>query len=239
MTTVPPPPWGQPKKKSGPPRRTLSQAAIVDAAMRIVDAEGIDALSMRRVAQALDTGPASLYAHVRNKDELLQLLLDRAQAGLPRPEPDPERWQEQIKEVIRAARAQLAAHRDLARAADQVPLGPNSLINTETMLAVLRAGGLPPQTIAYAVDSLALYLVAVVVDDAAREQRMGHVAEPERSKLREEYTGKVRDYFASLPEADFPTTRALAAELTRDVGDERFEFGLDLMVSGLARLVEG
>ncbi|NGN64836.1 TetR/AcrR family transcriptional regulator [Streptomyces sp. A7024] len=235
MTTVPPPPWRQPNKKSGPPRRTLNQSAILDAAMRIVDAEGIDALSMRRVAQALDTGPASLYAHVRNKEELLQLLLDRAQEGIPRPEPDPDRWQDQIKEVLRAARAQLAAHRDLARAADQVPLGANSLINTETMLAVLRAGGLPPQAIAYAVDTLALYVVATVVEDAARDQRMGHVAEPERSKLRTEYTGKVRDYFASLPEPDFPNTRALASELTRDVGDERFEFGLDLLVSGLAR----
>ena len=58
------------------PRRALSRQAIVSAALEILRAEGMDAVSMRRVATALGTGPASLYAHVANKDELLDLLYD-------------------------------------------------------------------------------------------------------------------------------------------------------------------
>ncbi|MEV6105898.1 TetR/AcrR family transcriptional regulator [Streptomyces sp. NPDC051940] len=235
MTSVPEPPWLRRKKPAAPAKRALTRDAIVDAAMRIVDAEGVDALSMRRVAQALDTGAASLYAHVENKEELLSLLLDRAQEGMTVPAPDPGRWQEQIKEVVRDGRRRLAAHRDLARAAGEVPLGPNQMIIAEGMLGILRAAGLPPQVCAYGVDALALYLVAIVVDDAARDLRIDAVTDEERKAARVEFTGRIRDYFHSLPEADFPNTRALAGELTRDVGDERFEFGLDLLVTGLER----
>src|SRR3954451_8147897 len=77
-------------------REPLSRERIVDATFRIVDAGGLDAVSMRSVADALGTGPASLYAHVSGKEELLSLLIERLAGEMRLPEPDADRWQEQI-----------------------------------------------------------------------------------------------------------------------------------------------
>lgn len=213
------------------PRRSLSREAIVTAALHVVDAEGLDALSMRRVAQELDTGAASLYAHVANKEELLELLLDRIQAGVTRPEPDPERWQEQVKELARQGRRVLVAHRDLARAAigQGIPFGPNALLNAEAMLAILKAGGLSDQVCAYGVDALALFVTATAVEESLRGQGFGRAASPSTSR-----SCASASTSALAPEG-FPHITGMVDALMRDEGDERFEFGLDLLVSGLAR----
>ena len=122
----------RPRAAAAGTRTPLSRERIVDAALAIVDAGGLDALSMRSVAQALDTGPASLYAHVADKAELLALLIERRREEMRLPEPDPEHWQEQLKDMVREMRAGLMAHRDLARAAlAEVPLGEGGLCFTE------------------------------------------------------------------------------------------------------------
>src|SRR3954452_23223697 len=93
-------PWQpiRPAKPARTPKEPLTRDRIVDAAMRVMSEHGYDAISMRKVAQELGTGPASLYAHVASKRELDQLLVERAaeQMNLPG-EADPERWQEQLK----------------------------------------------------------------------------------------------------------------------------------------------
>ena len=75
----------------------------------------MDGLSMRRVAQELGTGAASLYWHVRNKDELFQLVFDRVTREIVLPEPDPARWQDQLKLLGYEMRKALSKHRDVAR----------------------------------------------------------------------------------------------------------------------------
>ena len=108
--------------------------------MAIVDAGGLDALSMRSVAQALGTGPASLYAHIADKDELLTLLIERVAGELELPEPDPEHWQEQLKAMVRATHYGLLAHRDLARAGlANIPLGEGALRFSDRMIEVMRS----------------------------------------------------------------------------------------------------
>src|SRR5690242_1478622 len=147
-----------------PPReRALSRDAIAAAALEIVDREGLDAMTMRSVAQSLGTGAASLYAHVASKEELLELVVDRVIAEVPPlGEPDPDRWQEQLKDLARSIRAVFSRHRDLARASfARIPLGENALQGSELMIAIMRAGGLPDQVIAYACDLLPLYVMAV------------------------------------------------------------------------------
>ncbi|MEU4098148.1 TetR/AcrR family transcriptional regulator [Streptomyces sp. NPDC026673] len=230
MTSVPVPPWRAERKKA--PRRSLSREAIVTTALHVVDTEGLDALSMRRVAQELDTGAASLYAHVANKEELLELLLDRIQADVTRPEPDPRRWQEQIKEMARQGRRVLVTHRDLARAAigQGIPFGPNALLNAEAMLAIFKAGGLSDRVCAYGVDALALFVTATAVEESLRGQGFG-----ETGVTLDEQIARIREYFGSLPPDRFPHITGMVDALMRDEGDERFEFGLDLLVSGLAR----
>src|SRR5437588_12377503 len=94
------------RTRRSPRQRTLSRDAIAAAALEIVDREGLDALTMRTVARSMGTGAASLYAHVASKEELLELVVERVIAEVQMPgEPDPERWQEQLKEGARAIRA--------------------------------------------------------------------------------------------------------------------------------------
>jgi AcrR family transcriptional regulator len=229
VTEIPAPPWG-PTRKSAP-RRSLSQDAVITAALHIIDTEGIDAMSMRRVAQELGTGAASLYAHVAGRDELIALVLDRVRADIRCPAPDPEHWQEQLKDVMRQARAVLAAHGDLARLSLEIgiPTGENAMRTAEGVLAILASGGLPPQVCAYAVDSVSLYVTAAAAEEAARA--VGAAAFD-----KDAFTAQARAYFASLPREQFPLITGMVDELTRDAGDERFEFGLGLLVSGLSQL---
>src|SRR5579875_2585707 len=86
---VPEPPWRVPRREG---RAPLSRDAIVDAALRVLDAEGMDGLSMRRVGEELGAGAASIYWHVQNKDELLQLVFERVISEIELPVPDPSRW---------------------------------------------------------------------------------------------------------------------------------------------------
>src|SRR4051812_33640224 len=96
-----PPPRPGARKPDAPKRRTLNRDAIVDVALAIVDEDGLEGLSMRRVAERLDTGPASLYTHVANRDELTELVYDRVLTEAHVPEPDGRRWEEQLSDALR------------------------------------------------------------------------------------------------------------------------------------------
>ncbi|MEZ0093005.1 TetR/AcrR family transcriptional regulator [Streptacidiphilus sp. EB129] len=211
-----------------PKRRSLSREAIVEVALGIVDAEGLGALSMRRIAQELNTGPASLYAHVSGKEQLVELLLDRVYGDMDHPVPDPGRWREQVTEYLRRSRDNLVAHRDLARVAMAVniPTTPNALDAAETMLALLRAGGLSKQVAAYGVDLLALYVTSSAYEMSER----GEAVTRDQAQ---DYLDGVRGFFSSLPADRFPVLTSMVPELTRDEGDERFDFGVGVILAGL------
>jgi len=196
----------------------------------VLDREGYDGLSMRRVAEELRTGVASLYWHLANKEELLQLVLDRVIGELHLPAPEPGRWQEQLKEIAREWRGVYARHRDVARISQgRIPIGPNALAAGEAILAILRSARLPDQVAAHAVDLLALYLDAVAV-----EQASGFPSPAGEDVPIEELVAMIRGYYASLPPERFPNLVALADPLTTGGPDVRFEFGLDLIIRGLA-----
>ena len=125
---LPDPPQRPGVRRSDPrKRRTLNRDAIVDIALAIVDEEGLEGLSMRRVADRLETGPASLYAHVANKDELMELVYDQVLAEVQVQEPDKRRWEEQLKDALRQLYDVLVAHRDIAFVSmARIPIGPNT-----------------------------------------------------------------------------------------------------------------
>jgi len=226
---VRPAPWGSAEARPVR-RRALGRDTIVETALGIVDAEGLDALSMRRVAQELNTGAASLYAHVSGKEELVELVLDLAYRDLVHPAPDPEHWREQVKDFLRQARDRLVSHNDLARAAlaSNIPTKPNQLDCAETVLALLRAGGLTDRVAGYGVDLIGLYLVASAHELSQRHR--GGVVGPEHA---EEYLRGVREYFGSLPTDRYPVLISMIEPMTRNEGDERFDFGLDVILGGL------
>ncbi|MBC6459995.1 TetR/AcrR family transcriptional regulator C-terminal domain-containing protein [Actinomadura sp. HBU206391] len=228
---VPVPPWRKPRK-AAPPKQPLSQEAILETALRVLRAEGLDAVTMRRVAQELGTGPASLYAHVSNKDELLELMLDHIAAEISVPEPDPARWQEQIKEVAREARRVWSAYADISRVSlGNIPTGPNQLTIAEGQLAIMRAGGVPDQIAAWFVDRLGLFIDADALEGSMYVSRLKEGWDAER------YFGQIREYYISLPRERFPLIVSMTDTLMTGGDEERFEFGLDLMVRGLASYV--
>lgn len=228
---APVPPWERPRRAA--PRRVFTREAIVTAALHIIDTEGVDAMTMRRIAQELGTGPASLYAHVSGREDLIHLVLDRALTEVRCPPPDPQRWQEQIKDVLRLVRRVLVSHGDLARLLPEIgfPTGESVTVTSEAILAILASAGLPKQACAYGVDALSLYVSGIAAEEAVRA-RSADAGRPADEAL----AGRADRYIAALPPDRFPMLTGMAAELTRDVGDERFEFGLDLLLTGLAAL---
>jgi AcrR family transcriptional regulator len=226
--SMPDPPWGAQIRRTRQ-RTPLSAERIVDTALELIAKDGYDAVTMRQIAAALGTGPSSLYAHVASKRQLDQMLIDRIVEDVDLPEPDPERWEEQVKEIGRTFLARLQAYPGVARAAiGNIPFGPNAMHASERLLGFLRAGGLPDRVVAYAADLLPLYINAVAFEQNVRDSGMGDAANAD------EFVTQLRDYFASLPPDQFPNFVALAGVLVEGDDTERFEFGLDVLVSGLA-----
>jgi AcrR family transcriptional regulator len=195
------PAWRSNRATRGP----LSRDAIIDAALRVLDREGVDRLSMRQVGEELGTGQATIYWHVRNKSELLRLVAERAVAEVRLPEPDPGRWAEQLSELAMQVRAAMKSHRDLARISlGRIPAGPTTDRIDEWLFRLLSPVGIPGKTISYAGDLFGLYVGAYAFEESL-SSAPGHAAEfplvPHRP-----------------PDGDV---------------DARFEFGVATLVNGL------
>jgi AcrR family transcriptional regulator len=216
-----------------PPRRRTTPITVdrvVDTALDLVAAEGYDALTMRRLAAALDTGPASLYAHVVNKADLDELLIGRLCAAVVLPEPDPAAWREQIHGVCAQLRDQYLTYPGISRAGlAMVPTDLEIVRVNEGMLAILLAAGVAPQVAAWAIDALLLYVSAYCLELSIARQRSARddVAWVlDRQELRRR--------LAALPAETFPHITRHAAELTAGEGHDRFDFTLALVIDGLA-----
>jgi AcrR family transcriptional regulator len=227
-----PPPPGQrvPERPAGRRRDPLTRDAIVKTAIRLLDREGLDALSMRRIAEELDTGAASLYWHVGSKAGLLDLVFDHVIGEVEMPNPEPQRWQEQLKEVARAVRAVILRHRDIVRISiGRIPMGPNALRVSEGLFAILRAGGVPDQLAVTANHLLFAIINGFTLDETAD---LGvEVANPPD----EQAADAARAYLAELPADRFPNLIAVADHFHYADNDQSFELLTDLFVNGLAQ----
>jgi AcrR family transcriptional regulator len=229
---LPPPPFQRVPRRGGSRRRDpLTQEAIVEAAVRVLDRDGLDAFSMRRVAEELDTGAASLYWHVGSKDGLLDLVFEELIGEHQIPDPDPKRWQEQIKEVARDMRQTILRHRDTVRLSiGRVPMGPNAINLSERVLAILRAGGVPDEL---AVQSY-LLMISVVNGFTMDEAGFTEEEQPPGAPSPDEIARTVKEYFESLPQEEFPNLTEVGGAFAMSDQDARFELLLGLFVDGLA-----
>ena len=223
-----------PEAEAGPRRRRrttlITPEQIVDTALGVIATEGYEALTMRRLAGELDTGPASLYAHVVNKADLDELLISRLCAELVLPEPDPAAWREQIRGVCAQMRDQYLKYPGLSRAAlAMAPTDLEILRVNEGMLAILLAGGVAPQAAAWASDAFLLYVAAYCLEVSVASQRS---AQDDMAWVRDR--DELRGRLAALPAATFPHISRHAAELTAGEGHDRFDFTLAMMIDGLA-----
>lgn len=212
----------------GPPRKEpITAARIVDAALRLVEAEGYDALTMRRVAAALQASPGALYVHVRDKAELDDLMIGELCSRVTLPAPDPAQWIAQVMDVCRQLRDQYLRYRGISRATlAAAPLSLDTLRINEGLLAILLAAGASPQSAAWATDAAFLYIAAYSVAALRRHA--------------EDADGQVDDKaewierFRMLPADRFPVIVAHAEELTSGGGHDRFDSTLGRLFGGLA-----
>ncbi len=210
------------------PRERLSADRIVEVALAQMKQGGYEAVSMRSVARELGTGAASLYAHVANRDELDALVLERVASRLEVPDPDPEHWQEQLREVMVQMLRLYDEHPGVARASlGMVPMSPRILVTTERIAGLLRAGGLPDQAVAWFLDLMGLYVSSVAVE---RDVWRNRTALPTDH---EEHHEVVHQFFRDLPDDEFPVLASMATALSTGDQDDRFGFGLDVLIAGV------
>jgi AcrR family transcriptional regulator len=209
----------------------------VDAAIAVADAEGSDAVSMRRIAQVLRSGTMSLYWHVTNKEQLLDLMLDVLITEVRVPEPSGD-WRADLRTLARNHRAMLLRHRwAMDFVGGRPPLGPNTLLNLDRSLALLDGFGLDIP----AASNILMTVVTYVLGAALREMREMRVQRAqEQAEIDPAEWEPARAAWRNRLEADGRFTRVVRfldagfdpdAEQTRD---ERFEFGLDCVLDGIA-----
>jgi AcrR family transcriptional regulator len=215
----------------------LSRAEIVDAAIAVADAEGSDAVSMRRIAQVLRAGTMSLYWHVANKEQLLDLMLDALIGEFDVPEPSGD-WREDLRTQARRERATLLRH---AWVMDFIggrpPLGPNTLLHLDRQLATLDGLGLGVEAAMNILGVVQTYIMGSVLREmqesrVQRDQDQSGVTheewEPARAAWRDRLAADGR--FSRV-------VRFLDAGIDPDAAetrDDRFEFGLDCAIDGIA-----
>jgi AcrR family transcriptional regulator len=220
-------PWWLERARARPERRPRKQGItlerIVAVAVDLVQAEGYEALTMRRLAEQLGTGPASLYRHVAGRDELVALVVDHVIGALPRERPPRGDWRVKLEWLARRLRAHLLVHRAFVPLITSAQLlGPSSMRGREAVLSMLLREGFAPVDAVRTQLILQHFIVATVQLDVRAAAR----TPAERRQMRE--------LFASQDPARFPTVVAHADVLSTQRSEDEFEFGLQAILDGVS-----
>jgi AcrR family transcriptional regulator len=213
------------------PKVELSRDAIVERALTVMDTEGPDAITIRRIAQEFGVTPMALYWHVANKDELLAAMGDALLAGVT-PPPATGSWSTQLRAVVEGLIESLAQHPAAAELVfPRILVTEPGLEITEFTLTLLEDAGFSPQQAAdLARMGLQTAMMLVTQLPGAESQ----AAADERDRLQAEK----RAYVEGLPDELYPRVRAAAVDLT-DCDDEvaYYAFGVDLYIEGALALM--
>ncbi len=208
-------------------RPQLTRHRVVAEALTLIAEDGAQALTMRTLAARLGVVPGALYHHVRNKEQLQDLVLDGVLAEIDCHVDHAQPWTEQIKLLAHRLRQVLERHPGVAGILKtRDPLGPHSLALAEAFLAPLQAAGFPDREAGLAFFLVVDYTVGFAVSSprtSVNEQRVRDTAI--RTQLHE--------FFRSLPPERFPALVALGEHVWLDNRDQRFTAGLDVLVDGL------
>jgi AcrR family transcriptional regulator len=219
-------PSKQQANRRAPGRPPVPLDRIVATALQIVDRDGADALSMRTLAQRLDSGTATLYRHFAGRADLIAHVVDRVFGTI---ELDAETipsmtWQEACKAGAHSMFDALRAHPNVAPLlADGVPVGPHALAAREGLIAILLDNGFPPALAALSYATLARFILGFAI------QQSGSDGPDDASLTR---------IFRDLDPQTFPATVVVADHIPVPLDDE-FRFGLELIVDGLTQALRG
>jgi AcrR family transcriptional regulator len=197
-----------------------------------MDVVGLDGLTMRRLAEELGVTAASLYRHVRDKDELLVLLADEISGQVPLVD-ESLPWHQMLTQAAHGYRRVLLAHRDAARLlASTPPAGPQRLVRIEAILQVLLAAGFDGRDAAWG----AYHFNNLVTEAVADEVRMAITAAAQGNS-RSELLAEARAQFHALPADQFPALTRLADDVATDDAEAVFEFGVRLCLRAMESLL--
>jgi AcrR family transcriptional regulator len=202
-------------------RPQIAPDQIVEAALRILDAEGLDALTVRHLASELGTGVMTLYWYIASKDELLALVIDRVFGEVETP-PAGGSWLDRGRAMATSMRATLKRHPACIGPATVRPtVGPNALRLMDTALGIFRDAGFSDEDAADAYFTVSNFVTGFSAFQAA-------------STLGPTERAAILDYLAKLPPGRYPNIVALGPRVFSASLDERFRFGLDSLLEGLA-----
>lgn len=213
-------------RRERPAKPALTLKGIVDTAVSLMEQEGLQRVTMRRLAQALDTGPASLYVYVANTAELHAAVLDRlmGRVDLDAARSGEAGWRVRLDAVLADYEQVLFAHPALAQSALTArPNGDNYLALLDTLLALLAEGGVPDLQAAWGVDVLLQSATASAAEHSARSE--GSTADAEWAQLRRTLT--------DASPTEYPQVHAQAENLVSGTPGERRRWSVDMLLNGI------
>jgi AcrR family transcriptional regulator len=213
-------------RRERPAKPALTRAGIVGAAITVMQAEGLDRVTMRRLAQELDTGAASLYVYVRNTAELHAAMLDELLTAVDlSPVTAAGDWRERLIAVLWSYTRILLEQPGLAPSVLVTrPSGPAYLSLAEGILALLSAGRVPADRAAWAVDLLLHFATSTAAEQGTRQRAVD--ARDEEDAL----AAALR----AAPAATYPHLAAIGAdELLSGPGPDRLTWGFNVLINGV------
>ncbi|WP_433444745.1 TetR/AcrR family transcriptional regulator [Nonomuraea sp. CA-141351] len=223
--------WERPEPPSRPAPSPLSRERIVRAAIDLADRDGLDAVSLRKVAAALDAGPMRLYGYLSTKEELLDLMVDEVYGEIVPSGPAGDDWRVVLGDLSRRTRQAALRHEWFADLLGSRPrLGPNALAFLEASLACM--GEAPVGTVMRVVGTVNAYVLGAVRREITelRAERATGMNEQEWQIASGPYLTRM------LATGRYP---ALARVIEGEDANPDFEEGLDCVLDGVAPLVSG
>ena len=231
--------WGRQEPGRRGPKQRLSTVEVVEAAIALADAEGVQALSMRKVAEAVGVSPMSLYTYVPSKAELLDLMFDRVLGDTADPGDSVIGWRNKLAFMARERWALSERHPWLLDlATHRPPLGPSMMRKAVAMLTAVAAMGLSPEETRHAVDVLQDYITG-----ALRSAREAREAEQLSGLSDEQWFSIVWPVLEKHLDPQHSETVSRMSEGRRertrspDERTARFEFGLACVLDGLEAFI--
>ena len=219
--------WFDPPSDNQDRRPRLTRERVVTEALAAIAEDGVQALTMRSLAARLGVVPGAVYHHVRNKQQLQDLVLDNVLAEVDVHLDTSLGWTGQLKVLAHRLRQVLEAHPGVAGILKtRDPLGPHSLALAEAFLEPLQAAGFGNRQAGLAFFLLVDYTIGFAVSDTSTSVNEQRVRDPATR-------AQLHQFFRSLPPDQFPALVALGEHVWVDNRDERFTAGLDVLVSGL------
>ncbi|MFE9427477.1 TetR/AcrR family transcriptional regulator [Kitasatospora sp. NPDC006697] len=223
--------WERPEPQNRPAPAALSRDRIVRAAIELADADGLDAVSLRKVADALGVGPMRLYGYLAGKEELLDLMVDAAYAEI---RPTGDGWREVLRSLAETTRQVAHRHEWLADLLGGRPqLGPNALATGEAVVAAL--GEVDVDSVMPMVAAVKAYVIGVVRREIA-ERRAERATGLDEQGWQSALGPYLQRTFAS---GRLPAMAKVVHDAVHLDADQTFRIGLDFMLDGIERQIWG